>query len=286
MTATQSTQATTIESAAAILAASPWCAEGIPDLEGFGSFELTWEQFEAVQPRLANSYLGDSLDASVAFLLSRCQEVEDAAALLNAGDTYQAPVGSDRFGFALKEGFFYLWYRTADCTLCHAIYSDGTQGYLVFLPPDRLDGRERMFVDAAMCGRTEEMGTRWHNAGMQIGSPGGFEIYEEFSQWHNENMVPLGYEAVMTAPQRLREGHINAALGNIHGEWAEKYRLGCMIAAMLGHGNGFGVVPGTPVPPADLPSAKESRQYAAAILADLKDAVQKWEGLIANLEAL
>jgi len=140
-----------------------------------------------------------------------------------------------------------------------------------------------MFVDAAMCGRTEAMGTRWHNAGMQIGSPGGFEIYQEFSQWHNENMVPLGYEAVMTAPQRLREWQINAALGNVHGEWAEKYRIGCMIAAMLGYGECFAAVPGSPVPPADLPSAKESRQYAAAILADLEDAAEKWKALIETL---
>jgi len=280
------TQATTIESAAALLAASPWCWKEIPLLEGSAVFELTAEQFEAAQIRLANSYLGGSLDASVAFLMSRVQELDDAAAALKAsGDSYQLPVCNSRFGFEVRWHSICLWYRTSEGTiLCHAVDADGSQEFLIVLPPNRLDGFDRMFIDAAMCGRTEEMGTRWHNAGMQIAEPGGYEIYAEFSQWHNANMVPLGYEAVMTAPQRLREGHINAALGNIHGEWAEKYHIGCMIAAMLGHGNGFGVVPGSPVPPADLPSAKESLRYAAAILADLKDAVQKWEGLIENLE--
>jgi len=141
-----------------------------------------------------------------------------------------------------------------------------------------------MFVDAAMCNRTEAMGTRWHNASANIGEPGGYEIYAEFSQWHNENMVPLGYEAVITAPQRLRERHINAALGSIHGEWAERYHIGCMIAAMLGHGNGFGVVPGSPVPPADLPSAKDTRSYADLILGYLEEAVENWKALIDNLE--
>lgn len=57
--------------------------------------------------------------------------------------------------------------------------------------------------------------------------------YGEEAAWWNENMVPLGYEAMETLDYRKLENRFDSALQYVHGDWSQKYGIGETIKKAL-----------------------------------------------------
>lgn len=247
----------------------PFCTAGAPSLKGDElSWSFGWEQFEAAQAAISGAEFGETIEESIAWFLDRGEYLAGQAGLNEY--SYHPVMGYCSYGWFENEGVLYLWYETTRGTIL-AQFSDGTEtGFQVMLPASRKGGFHNECLDYAKAGRTLGDQRRWENAYLDPES----DAYREFAEWHNQHMVGLGYEPMLTQQQLILKRRTEKVLKCVHGDWAVKYGIGEMIAEMIGREGGV--------------TAPHARQVEIAeyVRERLLDALCDWNRLMTEIRSL
>lgn len=178
----------------------------VPNLDpsSYIKYELTWEQFFQVQPLISSADFGETIEQSIAFFQERSSRLNQEAEANEETYGYGLYNQYCSYGFSTETegGVLTLWYQTTSGTILVHRSSNEFNKFIVYLPVGRKLGYHNSHLDAIVAGRTAEQCSRWEHLHSGFFTP---EVYSEFSQFHNKNLAPLGYEPVMTLEERLKE---------------------------------------------------------------------------------
>jgi hypothetical protein len=118
------------------------------------------------------------------------------------------------------------------------------------------------------------MWKRWYNSDCLEGKE---TEYGEWADFHNANMVPLGYEPMLTKEQEVLRKEFDEALQYVYGDWAKEYGIGKEISNLIGKG-----FPGGRYysPPAE---GKVARILFNSVQLRLEKALEEWKELKGKL---
>jgi hypothetical protein len=196
------------------------------NIEDYVGWEFDWTQFQAAQGTCSGANLGPTAVESLAWIIQRDNELED--------DGY----GYCRFGvWETEEEGTHYWYETTSGTILIHSFVNGEDTYSVYLPKSREGGLHHSQLDYAKQGRTLEMYHRWYNSYLFIDERA--EDYAEQATWHNEHMVELGYDPMLTLEQFKLKSELDGIFRYFHGSWADDCGLAKDINVLLGSSDCF-----------------------------------------------
>jgi len=239
------------------------CLEEIPDIEGYKTWSFSWEQFSQLQGIISGALFGKSLAENIKFFLFRGTYL--ASQVDENGPNYPA-MGYCNYGYLMDDdSLLHMWYETTRGTILSLSTNGEDTIYQVHLPGNRVGGFHNKEIDYVLSGRTKAQYERWYNCHCLDNRD---QEYHEWATFHNQHMVPKGYDKVHNLEQFKLSNKIDNAIEYVHGDWSTKYGIGAKINTLIGFGYNI------------QPSEYEKKEAAVAILKELQQAAENWQKLL------